>query len=214
MLGQYNPSFVGVRIGPGIPFSSFTKGISTINNGFASIGGNVVVEGAYFYSKNVGFGGLISTSVFPVDEDDYGQQFVKNNCKYSEVIVDAEYYYTAAVMGGWYFDGKITNTIISLTAKLMAGFYWARNPAVNFKHVYSDVASVVLHQKSSSQSNFAFYYGVGAKFDIWENIGLSFNVDYISSHFDFYYYTLEDGEGNTSKQISYISTTIGAYLKL
>ncbi len=215
LWAQYNqPSFLSVRMGMGIPYSKFTKGISTVNNGFASYGGAFVAEGAYFYSDNVGVGGLMGTSIFPVDQEEYGHQFVKNNCLYSSVIVDAEHYYTVYLMGGLYFDSRISRTKISLTGKILAGFYWVRNPAILFTYTFSNVASSRVFQRSENSTNFAIYYGLGAKFHLWKDFGLTADLDYVGSKFKFYYHTLEQGEGEASKQISFLSTTIGVFLKL
>lgn len=210
---QYNPSFIGARLGVGIPYSKFNKGLNTVSNGFASFGGNIVVEGAYFYSENVGVGGLISNSIFPVDEKEYGHQFVKNNCIYSEVIVNSEYYYTVSLMGGLYFSSRFQRTGLTFTGKILAGIYWVRNPAVLFTYIFSNVASSKIYQKSENNSNFAIYYGLGLKYDMWENLGLSFDLDYVGSRFRFYYNSIE-GDGEATKQISYLSVSLGVFLKL
>lgn len=210
---QQESGYVGIRGGVVAPYQELGAGISTEYNGFVSTGGQLVIEGSYFYSSNIGVGALISGNILCVDEKAYAHQFMKNNCLYSDVTVDSEYYYTSSFAGGLCFRAPINQTIITLTGKLMAGVFWVRTPNILFNYHYSNVASLSVFQKTENQSNFVIYYSLGSNFQVWDKVGLNVNLDYVGSKFEFHLNTLE-GERLTYRHISHIGFTFGAYYQL
>ncbi|MCF8228081.1 MAG: outer membrane beta-barrel protein [Bacteroidales bacterium] len=207
-FSQRYPTFVSIRTGVSLPAKDFVGGISTVENGFALPGSVSIVEAAYFYNRHVGVGGLFSFNINPVDKQRYGSQFVINNERFSSVYIDSEPYVNTASMFGFYFDLPITNTYISFTSKLMAGFIWARNPTINFDFEYSGVASGMAHQPSENQSRFALYYGVGWRIEMSKRLSLKLNMDYTGSRFKFHYIN-DRKSGSAEKQVSYMACTVG-----
>lgn len=205
---QYTPSFVGIRAGVSTPVENFRVGGSSITNAFAGTGGNIVAEAAYFYTPNVGVGGLFSLNISSVNEEKFGEAFLNQNSSITKVVVESEPYYTASFMVGFYFDVPVDGTIFSLTSKMMMGMLWARNPNLNFTYNFSNVASTIVHQSTENQSNFTFYYGAGIRTQISKKLGLNFDIDYVGSKFRFDYNSLY-GSGNERRQFSYLTGSLG-----
>ncbi len=212
-FAQRYPSFVSVRTGISIPAKKFLGGASTLENGFAVMGSASVVEAAYFYNENVGLGGLFSFNINPLDKKRYGEQFVKNNERFSNVSIESEPYINTATMFGFYFDMPIKRTYVAFTAKILAGIIWARNPRTNFHFEYSDVASVDVYQYAENMSKFTFYNGVGVRVTLSKLLSAKLNLDYTGTRFNFNY-SLDRKSGKTEKQISYMALTLGVAYSL
>ncbi|MDZ7740842.1 MAG: outer membrane beta-barrel protein [Bacteroidota bacterium] len=212
-FAQRYPSFLSIRSGISLPAKKFLGGKSTLENGFALMGSASVVEAAYFYNKNVGLGALFSFNVNPVDKKRYADQFVKNNERFSNVSIESEPYLNTTTMFGFYFDLPLKRTYVAFTAKILAGFIWARNPRINFHFEYSDVAAMDVYQYAENMSKFTLYHGVGVRLMLNKLLSAKLNFDYTGTRFKFNY-SIDRKSGKTEKQLSYMALTIGVAYSL
>ena len=205
---QEYPSFVGIRTGPSFPYAGFRSGMTIGSYGFAETGFNVTIEGTHFFLKNVGVGGLIGFNVHKINKHSLEVQYLRDNYNYSSVIIDVQPYYSTTYMPGFYFNIPIPNTILCFTLKIMAGFFWVRNPEYHFTYVNLKNETFYLSQSAESSTNFAFLTGVGMKMNLSENIGIYFSAEYTGSRFGFYYTTIDNYQA-AYKKVSFINTTAG-----
>ncbi|MCD4774096.1 MAG: hypothetical protein K8R41_12015 [Bacteroidales bacterium] len=208
LTAQYFPSFIGVRSGVSVPYSDFGTGTSVSSNGYAKPGTNYIIEAAHFYSKYGGIGGLVGVNVFNIDIERLGEEYVLDNPFLSKVTIETQPYIVNIYLIGLYFNAPVNNTLISFTSKLMAGNLWVRNPDYIYHYEYSHVASYSIGQVNERQSQFVFYYGIGARVDITKNLGINFDFDYVGSKFEFDYRFMSQNY-KIRKRISYISMSLG-----
>ena len=210
---QKYTSFVGVRTGLSFPYDNFGNNMSIGTHGFAKTGFNITTEGAYFFLKNVGVGGLIGFNVHNINKNNLEAQYLRDNYNYSSVIIDVQPYYSATYMPGFYFNLPIQNTILCFTFKIMAGFFWVRNPEYHFTYINLKNQTFYLSQSAESSTNFAFLTGAGMKIKLSENIGIYFSAEYTGSRFGFYYATIDNYQAS-HKRVSFINTTASVCLFL
>ena len=210
---QEYTSFVGVRTGPSFPYDNFGNYMSIGTHGFAKTGFNVTTEGAYFFLKNVGIGGLIGFNVHNINKNDLEVQYLRDNYNYSSVIIDVQPYYSTTYMPGFYFNLPIQNTILCFTFKIMAGFFWVRNPEYHFTYVDFKNETYYFSQQSESSTNFTFLYGAGMKINLSDNIGIYFSAEYTGSRSGIHYTTISNYHVSY-KRFSFINTTAGVCLFL
>ena len=117
--GQKTPSFVGIRLGPSIPYADFGTDGTARTHGFAGIGGSIKAEIAYFYSPNVGVGFLAGFNMHPLDTDEFEKQMISNEPGVSNLRIESQGYYSTNYMIGYYFNNPITHTILSFTSNIL-----------------------------------------------------------------------------------------------
>ena len=79
-------SFISFAGGAAIPMGNFAataasgpiSGSYTTPSGFAKTGTNFALEGAYYFSKYVGIGGILSTSAFSIDTKTIAAGYLEN----------------------------------------------------------------------------------------------------------------------------------------
>ncbi len=211
-IAQYANTVVGIRGGIIIPWSGFRSGINTLTKGFASNGGNLTAEVAYFYTNSFGIGAMIGGTLVPVDEKAFANQYMNSDSRFSSVIIKAEDYYTVSLMPGLFFDLPITYSPVSFSGKILGGLYWVRSPNILYTYEYANAASIEIFQGSEKKANFAIYVGGGIKVKVWEHMGISLDLDYVGSKFNLKYNNLY-GEGTNRRHIAYFSLTTGIYYR-
>lgn len=206
--GQKNPSFVGMRIGPSIPYADFGPGGTVKTHAFAGLGGSIKSEIAYFYSPNVGVGFLAGFNIHPVDTDEFEKQVSGDQMAVSNLEIESQWYYSSNYMIGYYFNNPITYTILSFTSNIMIGFMWMRTPATNFHYDISHLASITVHQPSANNANFAFFFSLGLKAKLTEQFDLNLSGDYLGSKYNLNFHSIE-GVEEVEKHLSLINVNLG-----
>ncbi len=199
---------MGLRSGVSFPYSGFQNGTSPSSNGFAKPGNNFTLEAAHFFSKHAGIGALVGVNIFEIDIDRLAEEYVHDYHSLSKVEIETQPYIANTYLVGFFFNTPVNNTLISFTSKLMGGTLWVRNPDYIYNYEYSNVASFSIGQVNERQSQFVFYYGIGARVDITNDLGLNLDFDYVGSKYKFDYQYMNQNY-KVHKRVSYISVTLG-----
>ena len=204
---QNFPSFVGIRSGISVPFANFQSGTYINSNGYAKIGNNFTLEAAHFISDNVGFGGLVGVNIFNMDIERLTSEYIEDYSSISDITIETQPYVVNTYLFGFFFKAQVNNSLFSFTSKFLFGNLWVRNPEYIYNYQFSHLASFSIYQPKEIQSKFVFYYGLGSRVDITENLGLNFDIDYVSSKFTFDYMFM-DKKYKINKRVSYIAFTL------
>jgi opacity protein-like surface antigen len=179
-----SPSFIGITGGYAHIGGNLTKTEYSNNaSGFASPAGlNLGIEGAYYFHKNVGIGGVFSNSSFyskgkQALADGYKEDFDVD----STTVTDKGKYSTYNFLIGPYCSFPMKK--FTIDTRIVVGLVSAKTP--EFKVELEDQANATFYQKSSRANAFGFQAGAGIRYSIVKNLCVKFNVDYFYSKPDF-----------------------------
>jgi hypothetical protein len=187
MQAQYyvykGPSYVAINGGYSLPNSNFGKMKDNLNYGtFVKPGMNLGVEGAYFYSENIGFGMLVNVHYHAIDLEQIEQEYLSFYTDYSQAKADVKPFVTIAPMMGFFADLPVSDQF-SITFKLLSGFYIARKP--EGKVVLSGPVPNTYDEKFAIATNFAIYNSAGIRYSPLYHWSLHLNAEFVSSTFNF-----------------------------
>jgi hypothetical protein len=192
------PSYVAINGGYSHPMSVFGRKKSDFKFGtYANPGMNFGIEGAYFYTENVGFGGLINFHYHTIDVDSLKANYLLNFPEYDQAIVDVKPFMTLAPMIGFFADLP-TSEYFSFTFKLLSGFYIARKPEGNV--LLAGTGAIKNNDELFAVSaNFAIYTSAGIRYSPFYHWSFHLNAEFVSSNFNFEFEN--DGEDVIQKQL-------------
>ncbi|MCW3086253.1 MAG: hypothetical protein JWP12_3619 [Bacteroidetes bacterium] len=178
------PSFIGVTVGYAHAGGNFTKtDYENDKAGFANPGGlNLGIEGAYFFHKNIGIGGVFSNSSFYTKgkqslADGYKEAFDVD----STTVTDKGKYSTYNFLIGPYFSFPMKK--FTIDTRLVVGYVSAKTPELRVD--LEDQANATFYQRSAKAGTFGFQVGAGIRYSIVKNLCVKLNVDYFYSKPDF-----------------------------
>lgn len=191
------PSYVAINGGYSLPNSNFGKMEGTLNYGtFVNPGMNLGVEGAYFYSENIGFGMLVNVHYHTIDLDRLEQNYLDYYPEYLQAKADVKPFVTIAPMMGFFADLPVSDQF-SFTFKLLSGFYIARKP--EGKVVLSGPLPRTYDEQFAVATNFAIYTSAGIRYSPFYHWSLHLNAEFVSSNFEFEF--KNDGKDVIQKQL-------------
>lgn len=178
---QKAKSFVGIQAGASFPMGNFHKSTyDNLKSGYAGTGTIYAVDGAYFFSKHIGVGGLANYSRY----GNKGLNQIANgyidSYEYSKVKTDASHYKTASLLGGLYFNFPIGK--LAITARTLAGIAHSKTPSIKLSTWGDDdTYDGDIEQQSASASSFALDGGLGLTYPIYKRFSVCLNADYFYS---------------------------------
>lgn len=188
---QKGPSFIGVAGGLSIPTGNWAKAnfVSSVSgfvsdpSGYAKNGGIGGVEGAYFFSRHFGIGGLVNYAAYKTNikplSDGYQDSF-----DVDQVTTTAGSYKLWNVMPGLYFDLPIMKKL-AFTARALAGISHATTPSVAVDVEDGGNDDGTFEQKEASKTAFAFDLGAGLSYRVVKCIAINLRADYFETKPDF-----------------------------
>jgi len=178
------PSFIELRLGYA---EALSRDLTDKNSGlFAKTGFNFGLEGAWFFSKNVGIGGEFAFSSFPMNDDqldfeDPDIQTVSDGF-YTQPMgiryIHVGPYFSIPLAKNWFITGK-------LNAGTSAG---AQGEVIlNIKEEYQDLfqGKELPYFRYKPESAFSWSAGLGIQKQVKRNLGVKAYVSYFDSDNDF-----------------------------
>ncbi|MBG0783116.1 MAG: outer membrane beta-barrel protein [Bacteroidales bacterium] len=199
---------VKLRTGYAQPFGSFGKNSGSLDyNGFVAGGVHYGFEAVYFFSKNAGFGGLLSYNRNKIDDRRLSSAYINSNINYDTAFVNVDPFSSIIGMVGIYFDFPVAD-FMAFTFKMMAGSLMVKKPEGVVRIQNQVTTNLQIIESSNFSSKFAIYNGVGLRFNPINNWNITFDVEYIGSKLDFSYTRNNDVIKRTN-HIQILTFTLG-----
>ncbi|HTS46148.1 MAG TPA: outer membrane beta-barrel protein [Puia sp.] len=196
------PSFIGITGGISLPTGNWAKSNYVVSTtgyvddpaGYASSGPIIGLEGAYFFSKNIGVGGIFSYATYKVKDLDMLSGGYRESFDVDQVTTTATSYQSWSLMPGLYFDFPLTHRL-SATARALAGITNSSTPRISVDVEDGGIDDGTFEQKSASKTAFGFEAGIGLNYRITKCFGIILHGDYFYSKPDF---TIENTQRNNA----------------
>lgn len=192
---QRPANFIGVEGGISLPLGNFGKASTataltsikgTVNDpsGYAKAGGFFAVDGAWFFSKYLGVGGMFKYGTYNLKHVDSLSQGYQESFDVDKTSTSVTNYKMWSVMPGLYFDLPIAKKF-SVTARALAGVAHASTPTITVAIEDGGVEDPSVIQSSASRTAFAFDGGVGLRYSILRCLAINLRADYFYTKPDF-----------------------------
>ena len=194
-VSVFSQSFIGVDGGVSLPLGNFGKtstatSLMSINgtvndpHGYAKTGGFFSVDGAWFFSKHFGVGGMFKYGTYSLKGVDSLSQGYEESFDVDTTRTSVTSYKIWSIMPGLYFNQQITKKL-AFTARAMAGIAHASTPAINVGIEDGGVPDPAVVQASASMTAFAMDGGVGLQYAVVRCISIRVRADYFYTKPDF-----------------------------
>ncbi|HVU94684.1 MAG TPA: hypothetical protein VHE34_05645 [Puia sp.] len=201
-MAQKGPSFIGVSGGISFPtgnwgksaFISSTNGYASDPAGFADKGALVEVNGAWFFSKHFGIGGLFRYGTYKTKDIDVLSAGYQDSFDVDSVGTTATSWKAWSLMPGLYFDQPIAKKF-SFMARALAGITHVTTPTISVYVTDSDIDDGTFVQQSASKTAFGFDGGIGVSYRVYKGLGIRLLGDYFYSKPNF---TIQNTERNNA----------------
>ena len=204
-------SFIGVTGGYANALGNFTKSnYDDPKSGYANSSGmNIGIEGAYFFHRNIGIGGIISNTTFNVRgkqalADGYKEAF---DVDYTTVSENGNYS-TLNFLIGPYFSFPIKK--FTFDVRVIGGLTHAKTP--QFRVDIEDQSDATFYQNSSTANTFGFQGGAGIRYSILKNLSIKLNADFFYSKPNFNITNVNRADNAGRLITSYNQPITGFYL--
>jgi len=176
-----------LRTGYGIPIKSFGKFTGDLDySSFVTGGAHYGLEGFYFYSENVGFGGLLSYNRNKIDAQRFTGAYINSNFIYDTAFVNINPFRTVIGLVGFCFDLPL-NEYAAFTFKMMAGALTVTKPAGIVRVQTEDGDELFFRETKDTRAKFTIFTAAGMRFSPLPDWSVTMEVEYIGAQFDFSY---------------------------
>ena len=195
-FAQQKPAnFIGIEGGVSIPLGNFgnwstaTQLMSingTVNdpNGYAKTGGFGALNGAWFFSRYFGIGGVIRYGTYKLKHVDSLSQGYEESFDVDTTRTTTTNYKVLSIMPGLYFDLPLAKKF-DLTARGLVGVAHASTPNITVSIEDGGVFDQSVVQGSASKWAFAFDVGAGFRYRITHCLAINARADYFYTKPDF-----------------------------
>jgi opacity protein-like surface antigen len=195
-FAQQKPAtFIGVEGGISLPLGNFGKASTataltsiegTVNDpsGYAKAGGFGAVDGACFFSKHFGIGGLFRYGTYNLKHVDSLSQGYEESFDVDQTSTTVTNYKMWSLLPGLYFDLPLAGKL-SLTARGLVGISHTKTPQITVAIEDGGVEDPPVVQASASKTAFAFDLGAGLKYSILRCLAINLRADYFYTKPDF-----------------------------
>lgn len=177
-------SFIGIAGGYSNLMGHLTKTDYADNtSGYANKSGfNLGIEGAYYFHKNIGIGGVYSNTSFYSNGLQSMADGYKDSFDVDSTTVDVSGRYTMNnILIGPYFSFPVKKFTFDI--RVVAGVSIAKTP--KYTVYLEDQENATFYQNSSKATAFAFQLGAGVRYSIINNLCVKLNVDYLNTNPNF-----------------------------
>jgi hypothetical protein len=188
-------TFIGLEGGVSIPLGNFGKwstasSLMSINgtvndkNGYANTGGFGALNGAWFFSRYFGIGGMIKYGTYKLQHVDSLSQGYEESFDVDTTRTTTSDYKMWSIMPGLYFDLPLAKKF-DVTARALAGIAHASTPNITVSIEDGGVFDQSVVQGSASKVAFAFDLGAGFRYHITQCLAIDARADYFYTKPDF-----------------------------
>jgi opacity protein-like surface antigen len=187
-FAQKGSSFIEVDGGVSLPMGNWGKAstasaLMSINgtvsdkNGYANVGGFGTIDGAWFFSRHFGIGGMFKYGVHSLKGVDSLSQGYEESFDVDQTSTTATNYKIWSIMPGLYFDLPLARKW-GFTARALAGVAHASSPEINVGIEDGGVTDPAVVQESASRTTFAFDLGAGLRYSLTRHLAIDLRADY------------------------------------
>jgi opacity protein-like surface antigen len=189
---QKGPSFIGINGGISLPLGNWGKSATivsingTVNdpNGYANKGGIGMLDGAWFFSKHFGVGGLLSYGTYNLKNVNALSQGYQESFDVDTTRTTPTNYKVLNLLPGLYFNYPVLKKL-SVTARALVGITYATTPQISVSIEDGGVFDPPIVQESDSKTAFAFDVGAGLSYAIKKCLAVNLKADYFYTEPDF-----------------------------
>jgi hypothetical protein len=194
-FAQKGSSFIEIDGGVSLPLGNWSKvtnastleslnGTKTDNSGYAKTGGFFSIDGAWFFSKYFGIGGMFKYGSYSLKGVDSLSQGYEESFDVDTTRTSVTNYKMWTIMPGLYFNLPLAKKF-SLTARALAGIADAKTPQITVGIEDGGIEDPPAIQYSASKVAFATDLGVGLKYMICKAVAINARADYFYTKPDF-----------------------------
>ncbi len=156
-----------------------------LSAGFAGNGSTFGIEGAWYFCKNVGIGGLVSYSHYAFNGLDSLSAGYDKSFDVDQITTTVSGGYDIVnFMTGLYFRFPCSDKL-DVTAKLLGGFTSATTPQIAVDVEDGGVDDGSFYQQRCTANSFGYMAGLGVSYKLNNWLGLNLQGIYASSEPDF-----------------------------
>jgi hypothetical protein len=214
IFAQQRPSnFMEIAGGVSVPMGNWGKtstasslmsiqGTINDNHGYAKTGAFGALDGAWFFSRHFGIGGMFKYGTHNLKGVDSLSQGYQESFDVDTTRTTPTHYTIWSIMPGLYFDMPLADKI-SLTARALLGVAHASTPQIVVTIEDGGVFDTPIEQYSASQTSFAVDLGAGLRYRITKCLGIGLRADY--------FYTKPDFTINNSSRVNNAGREVKQY---
>lgn len=185
------PHNITINCGISNPLGSFAGTENFSSDGFAKMGLNVNVEGAYFFNRFIGIGARLGYSTYSIDNDALNKTTVSDykDAKKLQFTFNDGYLSTHAMLGV-YANFKITKKF-TIGARVLGGLLTINRPKYNIKYVSYNTrfpeTPINTDEDIAAKTNYKVsgLAGITFKYFIEERTSLNLDFEYSQTPTDF-----------------------------
>jgi hypothetical protein len=211
--GQKGTTILEFDGGVSLPLGNFGKtstasslislnGTKSDNNGYAKTGGFFSADGAWFFSKYFGIGGMFKYGTYGMKGIDSLSQGYEESFDVDTTRTYVTNYKVWSITPGLYFNMPLMSKL-SVTARALVGIASARTPQIYVNIEDGGVTDPPAIQYSASKVAFAADLGVGLRYYIVRGLSINIKADY--------FYTKPDFTINNSQRYTYTGREVYSY---
>jgi len=179
-----------------------TNGTIGDNHGYANTGGFFSVDGAWFFSKYFGIGGMFKYGSYNMKGVDSLSQGYEESFDVDTTRTYTTSYKIWSVMPGLYFNLPLAKKF-AFDARALVGIAGASTPQIYVNIEDGGVTDPPAIQYSSSKVAFAADLGLGLRYYIYRGLSINVKADY--------FYTKPDFTINNTKRLNNAGREVFSY---
>ncbi len=196
VFSQTKPaSFLEVDGGASLPLGNFGATATasslmsiqgTVNDvhGWANIGAFGSLDGAWFFSKHFGVGGMFKYGTYGLKKVDSLSQGYEESFDVDTTRTTPSHYTLWSIMPGLYYNLDITKRL-SFSARALVGITHASTPKITCTIEDGGVFDAPIVQYSASKTAVAADLGAGLNYSLSKSLALALRTDYFYTKPDF-----------------------------
>lgn len=187
-FAQKGSSFIGVGGGLSLPTGNWGKtaevvsvnGFANDPNGYAKKGGFFSVDGAWFFSRHFGVGGLFRYGTYGIKDLNSLSQGYEESFDVDQTSTTVTNYKVWSLMPGLYFNYPLVKKL-AVTARALAGITHVTTPEISVDVEDGGIDDGTLQQLSASKTAFGFGGGLGLSYKVIKCLSVNLQADYLYS---------------------------------
>jgi len=197
-----------LRTGYANPINSFGKFAGKLDySSFVKGGAHFGLEGYYFYSANVGFGGLFSFNRNKVDSHRLSGAYINSNIEYDTAFANVDPFNSVIGLVGFNFDLPV-NDYVAFTFKMMTGALIVTKPSGNIRVETTDGDELFFRETEDTRAKFTIFTAAGMRFSPLRNWSITTEFEYIGAQLKFSY-KMNEVIVKRSNQVQLLMLNIG-----
>ncbi len=153
-------------------------------SGFAANGGLFAIDGAWFFSKHFGIGGMFNYATYSTKDLATLSLGYQQSFDVDSVNTTAGSYKVWNILPGLYFNYPLAKKL-AVTARALAGITNATTPMVAVSVNDGGIYDGTFIQQPATKTSFAFQLGAGLNYKIIKCLAVDLRADYFYSKPDF-----------------------------